>query len=81
MAEHKALPDFKSYQERDDYFRRNADYYTVVKKDGVGLYQRDECKALEEAVSLAQTRRAVGGGRYMIYAVIGEQSAFVRAIG
>lgn len=73
----KHLPDFKSFQERDDFFRDNADYFTVVKKSGVGLYDRVEAKTLEEAKRKAQTKITIGGGRWMIYAVIGEQSAFV----
>lgn len=72
--------DFTSSQDRDDYFRDNADYFTVVKKDGVGNYARDECKSLAEAEALAQTKKTIGGGSYMIYAVIGEQSAFVKGV-
>lgn len=75
------LPDFKTYQERDEYFKQHAEYYTLVKKDGVGNYQRDERKTLEEIDKLAQTKRTIGGGRYMVYAVIGEQSAFVKSYG
>lgn len=76
----KPLPDFKSHQERDDYFRDNADYFTIVKKAGVGAYARDERNSLAEAEALAKTKITIGGGRYMIYAVIGEQSAFVKTI-
>ena len=75
------LPDFKSYQDRDNYFREHAEYFTLVKKEGVGNYSRDECKTLADAEKLAQTKRLVGGGRYMIYAVIGGQSAFVKTVG
>ena len=74
------LPDFKTYQERDNYFLRNADYFTLVKKQGVGNYQRDERKTLEEIERLAKTKQTIGGGSYLVYAVIGEQSAFVKAI-
>lgn len=73
-------PDFKSIEERDKYFRDHADYFTVVKKEGVGHYARDECKSLVEAEALAKTKITIGGGSYMIYAVIGEQSAFVKAV-
>lgn len=78
--QHKPLPDFKSYQERDEYFRDHADYFTAIKKQGVGNYGRDECKNLAEAEALVKVKQAVGGGNYMIYAVIGQQSAFVKAI-
>lgn len=76
----KALPDFQSIKERDDYFRDHAEYYTLVNKAGVGLYGRTEGKSLAELERLAKTMVTVGGGRYMIYAVIGEQSAFVKAV-
>jgi hypothetical protein len=80
MVQSKPLPDFQTYQERDDYFRDNAGYFTLIKKDGVGSYQRDEYHTLAEAEKAAQTKMLVGGGNYMIYAVIGQQSAFVKAV-
>ena len=76
----KNLPDFKTYQERDDYFRDHADYFTLIKKEGVGKYRHDVCKSLAEAEALAKIKQAVGGGRYLIYAVIGEQSALTKAV-
>lgn len=78
VKEHRM--DFTSHEDRDNYFRDNADYFTVVKKTGVGVYDRDECKSLADAEALAKTKQTIGGGSYMIYAVIGEQSAFVKAI-
>lgn len=75
------LPEFKTYQERDNYFREHAEYFTLIKKAGVGHYDRTEAKSLEEAEKLAQTKITIGGGRYLIYAVIGEQSAFVKTMG
>lgn len=80
MNEPKPLPDFQSIAERDAYFAENADYFTLVKKAGVGHYTRDETKTLVEAETLAKTKIAIGGGRYMVYAVIGVQSAFVKTI-
>jgi hypothetical protein len=74
------LPDFKTYEERDKFFAEHAEYFTVVKKSGVGKYDRSEYKTLVEATHAAQTRQIVGGGGWMIYAVIGNQSAFVKAI-
>lgn len=76
----KNLPDFATYQDRDKWFAENADYFSVVKKAGVGNYARDEKPTLEEARKLAQTKITIGGGNYMIYAVVGEQSAFVEAV-
>lgn len=73
------FPDFKSYEERDKFFREHAEYFTVMKKVGRG-YARDECKTLAEAKALAQTKQTIGGGKFLIYAVIGEQSAFVEGV-
>lgn len=75
-----AMPDFKSHEERDKYFRDHADYFTAIKKSGVGHYDRNEAKTLDEAIKMAQTKQAIGGGNYMIYAVIGQQSAFVQSV-
>lgn len=75
------LPDFQTYQERDKYFAEHAEYFTLVKKSGVGHYERTEAKSLAELERLAQTKVTVGGGKYLVYAVIGEQSAFVKTIG
>jgi hypothetical protein len=76
----KGLPDFKTYEERDAYFRDHADYFTVVKKEGVGHYARSEYSTLEEAERAAQTKATISGGGWMIYAVIGSQSAFVTSV-
>lgn len=73
-------PDFKTSQERDDYFRDHADYYTLIKKGGVGVYDRTEYLTLDSARKAGQTKNTVGGTGLMIYAVIGEQSAFVEGI-
>lgn len=73
-------PDFQTYQERDAYFKDHADYYTLVKKAGVGVYDRTEYKTLAEAQKAGQTKLLIGGGGWMIYAVIGEQSAYVEAV-
>lgn len=73
------MPDFKSNQERDDYFFQNADYFTLVKAK-VGIPDRTEYKTMAEAESAAKTRITIGGGRYMIYAVIGNESAFVKGV-
>ena len=76
----KPLPDFSSHAERDAYFAEHGDFFTVVQFKGVGKYERAECDTLAQAESLAKTRQLVGGGRYMIYAIIGTQSAFVKSV-
>lgn len=73
-------PDFKNSRSRDNYFRDNAEYFTVVKKTGVGHYDRSEYKTLAEAERAAQTKATISGGGWMIYAVIGQQSAFVTSV-
>lgn len=80
MKQYKSMPDFKSHDERDQWFKENATYFTVVKKSGVGTYERKEVTTLEEAMNLAQTKHTVGGGGYMIYAVVNEQSALVGTV-
>lgn len=77
---HKLLPDFQTYQQRDAWFAENADYFTVVKKDGVGHVARDEAPTLAAAEASAKTKQTIGGGKYLIYAVVGEQSAFVKTV-
>ena len=75
------MPDFKSHDERDAYFRDNADYFTLIKKSGVGNYERHEYKKLADAQKAGHTKATIsGGGGWLIYAVIGEQSALVEAI-
>ena len=71
-------PDFKTSDERDKWFLEHADYFTCIKKEGVGNYNRSETSTLAEAENLVKTRQAVGGGNYLIYAVIGQQSALVK---
>lgn len=80
VEQHKPLPDFKTSDDRDNYFRDHADYFTVVKKQGVGHYARSEYKTLAEAANAANTKAAISGGGWLIYAVIGQQSAFVASV-
>jgi hypothetical protein len=81
VDEPKWLPDFASHEERDKYFREHADYFTLVRKGPVGSgYKREEYKTLQEAEKAGATKALVGGTGWMIYAVIGNQSAFVKGI-
>lgn len=75
----KSIPVFKSHDERDAYFRDNADHYTLVCKAGLG-YERHSFKTLEEAKAAGQTKAVISGGGWMIYGVINEQSAMVATI-
>ena len=76
----KGTPDFQTSDERDAYFRDHADFFTVVKKVGVGVYDRTEYKTLAEAMRAAHTKATISGGGWLVYAVIGEQSAFVASV-
>jgi hypothetical protein len=76
----KSIPVFKNHDERDAYFRDNADYYTLVRKSGVGVYERIEYRTLAEALAAGQTKAVISGGGWMIYGVIGEQSAMVATV-
>ncbi len=76
----RSMPVFKSHDERDSYFRDNAEYFTLVKKVGVGNYDRNEFKTLAEALKAGQTKATISGGGWMIYGVIGEQSALITTI-
>lgn len=73
-------PDFKTYEERDKFFKENAEYFSLVKKTGVGHYDRTEYKTLEEAERAAQIKATISGGGWMIYGIIGEQSAFITSV-
>lgn len=74
-------PEFKSHDERDAYFKEHASYYTLVRKAGVGIYDRTEFKTLAEAQKAGQTKALIGGGGWMIYAVMADgQSALVDTI-
>lgn len=76
----KSIPVFKSHEERDAYFREHADYYTLVCKAGVGTYSRSEFSTLEQALKAGQTKAIISGGGWLVYGVIGEQSAMVATV-
>ena len=74
------IPDFKSHDERDSYFKEHAQYFTLVKKVNLG-YERTEYKTLDAAQKAGQTKQLIGGGGWMIYAVMADgQSALVDTV-
>ena len=77
---HIPMPDFKSHEERDAFFKEHAQYYSVVAKVGVGKYERLEAYTLAEAEKLAPTKALISGKGWLRYSVIGEQSALVKAV-
>jgi hypothetical protein len=76
----KPIPDFKSIEERDTWFRDNADYFTVVRHNGHGNYTKIECNSLKEALYTAKWLATKHDNTWMIYAVVGVSDAFVRMI-
>lgn len=77
----KPMPDFKNHDERDAYFRDHAEYYTLIlARSGTGHHVRSEFNSLAEAEKVAHTKVTIGGGRFLIYGVIGEQSALVKTV-
>lgn len=87
---HSAMPDerwrpttgdFVSIRDRDAWMADNAEYFTVVRHLGPREgYERHEVKTLAEAVEMAGRMAKVAKRPYLIYAVVGELSAFVKSV-
>lgn len=75
----KSIPVFNSNTERDDYFRENAEQYTLVCKAGLG-YERHSFKTLQEALKAGQVKQHVGGNGWLVYGVINGQSSLVATV-
>lgn len=72
---------FNSDQERSAWIIEHADYYTVIRFHN-RRYGRVECKTHEEAHWLAeQMVKETPHARFMIYAVVGNQSTYVETVG
>lgn len=83
--------DFATWQERDAWILKNADYFTVVRFHGrnhhldghrgkAAEYERHECPTLREAEALAKRLKETPGRPFMIYAVSGTHDAYVKTI-
>ena len=72
--------DFKTSEERDTYYRKHAEYFTVVCFRGVGNYERHECQNLPDAEKLGYVLARDSGRVFGIYAVIGNSDAFVKLV-
>lgn len=59
---------------------QHAEYYTVVKFLGVGVYERYELREFTAAYRAAKCLVALQGGRYMIYAVAGPHDAYITTV-
>lgn len=75
------LQGFSSDAERSAWIMIHADYYTVVRFRN-RRYQRVECPDHASARWLAeQMVRENPQARFLIYAVVGQQSTYVETIG
>lgn len=74
------MPDWASALDRDKWFLENAEYFTIVRFKGVGDYERHERGSETEATELAEELVKGNNHRYAIYAVVRNESAFVKAI-
>ncbi len=75
------LQDFSSDQERAAWIMANASYWTVVRFRN-RRYQRVECPTHASARWLAeQMVREIPQARFLIYAVVGNQSTYVETVG
>ena len=75
------IPDFKTADDRDQWIKANADYWTAVYFHGRGHYERHEFKDRLSAETAA--RRMANDNRnkpVMIYAVADGHDSFVIAI-
>lgn len=73
--------NFDSSQHRDEWIQSNADYFTVVRKlPPPAGYERHECQTLKSAESLAKKLANEANRAYLIYAVAGDSSSFVRGV-
>ncbi len=74
------LPDFKSINERDQYFLEHAEMFTVVRRLSPYSIDRYGCRNFSAAERLATELAAKFQKPYMIYAVIGPYDSFVEAV-
>ncbi len=74
------LPDFKSINERDQYFLDHAEMFTVVRRLSPYSIDRHGCRNFSAAKRLATELAAKFQKPYMIYAVIGPYDSFVEAV-
>ncbi len=81
MTEMSFIPEFSKADDRNQWIKDNAQYWTVIRKRK-RRYERDECWSLEDAIKLAQRRLAKDP--YMqpllIYAVAGGHDALAATV-
>ncbi len=76
------MPDFATIQDRDNWVKENADFFTVIRYLGPRVgYERHEVKTLPEAEALAGRMSTEAGRPYLIYAVAGQYDAFLKWVG
>ena len=81
MTTEKRIPDFPTREDRQNWFKKNADYYNITQFKGVGKYEshpmKDYAKALQAAKMLADIKR----GKWLVYAIVGESSEYLTTVG
>lgn len=76
-----SVPIFETYQQRDEWIKDHADYFTVVRYLGPRVgYERHEVKSFSEAEALAGRMSEASGRIYLIYAVCGIRDAFIKKV-
>lgn len=72
---------FQSAEGRDKYIEANAKYFTVVRRSGVGAYERHERKTRKGAERLGEKLSIANKCNYIIYAVgPNDLSAYVTTV-
>ena len=75
------MPTFTNEKDRHNWIVKHANYFTVVRFHGGGVYERYEVPRLETAKHLAQTLNLDRLGRpWMIYACTDHMDTFVEAV-
>lgn len=69
--------EFKTHQERSQWIKDNADYWTIVHHQGYGKYERHERHTQDEAMKLARELADTRDCIWMIYAVAGNSDTYV----
>ena len=73
--------DFQTIKEHDEWVIKQANLFTVVRYLGPrNGYERHETKTLPQAEALAGRMADMVDRIYLIYAVAGERSCFVKSI-
>jgi hypothetical protein len=79
LVPQQPLPNFKTLKERQDYFRENADFFSVTCKVD-GFPQTTKHATIEEAREAGKVRARTWNKPCLIYGVIGLNSEWLENI-